>query len=399
MLVYFAPCGMGLGHAARTLAIAKMVKTKGHEVVFSTYGDAVMFLKSQGERVLVSHEITYEEDDEGGIDLRLTIARGPGSLYRFSRQVAAELYYMGVFKPDIIVSDSRLSSSLAALFRRIPFILISNQLVVKIPVKRKLRRGLKFLKSLAESVLLEITMNIWSRSKLILIPDFPPPYTISRENLAFGEEYSGKTVLIGPLISVMPHELPPREAIRKKIGVENRYLIFISVSGTQGEKEKMLEKIKSVLKEANFPKEFLIIVSAGCAEKKDLVEKLAENVILYYWIPNKFEYLKAADIFISHGGHTSLAEGMYYGIPQIMIPSLSHTERMGNSKSIEDMGLGVLLPLEEVSPRTLKKTMEEVLNNQHYYTRAQEVAEEVRKINATARAAELILEVANSPEF
>ncbi|RLE81516.1 MAG: hypothetical protein DRJ36_01270 [Thermoprotei archaeon] len=395
MLVYFAPCGMGLGHAARTLAIAGKIVEKGHTAVFSTYGDAVSFLKKQGQKVLVSYELQYEQAKDGSVDLRLTIAKGPRSLYIFARQVAAELYYTGIFEPDIVVSDSRLSSSIAALFRRIPSVLISNQLIVRIPVKRKLNRGLNFAKSLAENVLLEATMNVWRRSSLIIIPDFPPPYTISRHNIVFKEEYSDKTVLVGPLVTKMPEELPPRESLRKSLGIDDRVFVLIVVSGVRGEKEALLQLFKKVLSNISLSDDYYIIVTAGFAERVEEVEYIRDNVAIYYWLSNKFEYLKAADVLVSHGGHTTLAEGMYYGVPQIIVPSISHTERVGNARSLESLGIGILLPQENLTAKSFEEALEKIYKSEDYRRRAREISEEVCRIRAAERAAELIIKAAN----
>ena len=389
MLVYLAPCGMGLGHAYRVLTIANELVKRGHEVVFSTYGDAVLLLKKMNQRVLTTFELEYAQDKEGMIDLRQTIAEGPKNLYIFARHVATELYYMNVFEPDVVVSDSRLSSTLAAIYHRIPNLLIINQLKVKIPTRRPTKVKF-FLKSLAENVLLEGVMHVWGRSDVIIIPDFPPPYTIARENIVLFKEYRNKTLLIGPLISKHPEELPPRELLRKELGVEDKKLIFIVVSGLRREREVFYERIVKLFSKISLPSNYKVVITAGFAESYGKIEYLKENVELHYFIKDKFKYLKAADVLVSHGGHNTLAEGLYYGIPQLMLPSKLHTERKGNSKAIEDMGAGILLYQEDLNEHDFLKALEKLTSKPIYWERAQEISRKVSKLKPVQTLVELI---------
>jgi len=63
--------------------------------------------------------IEYEQNEYGEIDVRLTLAKGPRNFYSFIRQVGDELYFQGMLKPDLVVSDSRLSSLLMVGFRKL----------------------------------------------------------------------------------------------------------------------------------------------------------------------------------------------------------------------------------------------------------------------------------------
>jgi UDP:flavonoid glycosyltransferase YjiC (YdhE family) len=50
MRVYFAPCGIGLGHAGRSIPIARELKNA--KIVFSTYREGINYVKQ--ERVILS---------------------------------------------------------------------------------------------------------------------------------------------------------------------------------------------------------------------------------------------------------------------------------------------------------------------------------------------------------
>ncbi|RLI33212.1 hypothetical protein DRO66_10535, partial [Candidatus Bathyarchaeota archaeon] len=52
--IYLGPCGIGLGHVGRTIPVAKELERRGAEVMFSTYLEAVEFVRRQGFPVVRS---------------------------------------------------------------------------------------------------------------------------------------------------------------------------------------------------------------------------------------------------------------------------------------------------------------------------------------------------------
>jgi len=391
MLVYMAPCGIGLGHAARSVAIAKELVKRGHDVIFSTYGEAVNYVRRLGFRVLESYALEYEHKEDGSIDLEGTIAKGPKSLYLFCRQVGAELYYTGVLSPDIVVSDSRLSSSLAAIMRGIPSVLVINQLLIILPLSERRSERVVRAKGFVERLLLEMMAEVWKRSARIIIPDFPPPYTISKRNLLFNDDLAHKAVFTGPLILKYPGELPSRETIREELGVGDAPLILVSPSGTKSEKRALANKLVEML--ASIELEAKVIVSYGDALSAERPRLIGGRILVTPWLSNKYEVLKAADLLICHGGHTTLAEAMYYGVPMLIVPSKSHTERLGNAKSMEELGIARVLVQEELTPESLESAIRELLQSEEVRESARRVAREVSRLRAVEVAVDEILKL------
>jgi len=390
MLIYMAPCGIGLGHASRTVAIAYALKRRGHEVVFSTYGEAVGYVRKHGFKVLGTFELEYVQDEKGGLDLRQTIAQGPKAIYRFIRQVGAELYYTGILNPDVIVSDSRLSSSIAALARGIPSILIINQLLIIIPISEKTREEYKIkAKSIAEKVILEFMANIWRRSEKILIPDFPPPYTISKKNLVLSEDLCDKMVFIGPLISKYPEELPDKNELRKQLGLPmDKTIVLVCPSGTRKEKRALSSAIVDIVRRINYEDIFFIISRGDVFAESEF--HMGKNYIVYGWLKDKFMYLKAADIVVAHGGHTTIAEAMYYGKPMILIPTTGHTERLSNSESVCEMGIGEIIRQEELTVETFSNTLSKILKSDNYFISSRRIMKEIGNFRGHEEAAKII---------
>jgi UDP-N-acetylglucosamine--N-acetylmuramyl-(pentapeptide) pyrophosphoryl-undecaprenol N-acetylglucosamine transferase len=386
--IYFAPCGIGLGHAARLLPIAERFQREGATINFSTYEDAIAFVKRQGFPVISSPPIQFQYGEDGVFDVRRTFAKGPRNLLNFLGQVAYETTSIEAFKPDVVVSDSRLSSLVAARMLNAPRVLIINQLRVLIPHVRELTKRREEVKTFFERVGLEILTTLWHSSPLILVPDFPHPYTISKSNLMVSKRGLERVAFIGPIIKQRPEELPSKESIRKKLDLPARKpVIFANYNGTNLEKTVSRQLLDPLL--AELTDEFFVVVSHGLpnGNSLDIEDK---NLRVYNWLPQKYEMLHGCDAFISTCGHTSLAEAMYYGVPTLLVPTSSHTERIGNARSVEGFGASLLLKQEDLTAVSLRSAARHLTKERSFHERAKKIQSEISRFNAVDSAVSAI---------
>ena len=141
MRVYFGVCGVGLGHIGRCIPVARRLIDMGDEVIFSTYSDACGYVEREKLPLCKAPPISYVVKSDGSIDFRRTTAN-PGifSIFIFLNQLRAEIRFMRGFNPDIVVSDSRLSSILAARLLGIPVLTLLNVYRVTIPRETRFLR-------------------------------------------------------------------------------------------------------------------------------------------------------------------------------------------------------------------------------------------------------------------
>ncbi len=146
-------------------------------------------------------------DISGSIDLRMSsVNQGVQVFPTFMRQINAEIRYMKAFKPDAVISDSRLSSIFAAKLLGIPVLLILNQFTPLIPVQKE-----RFMLSrVADGVIMTLISRGWSYADKILIPDFPAPNTLSIDCLRIPRPYQRKVELIGAILPEIPVEVKER---------------------------------------------------------------------------------------------------------------------------------------------------------------------------------------------
>lgn len=357
MKIYFAACGIGLGHVGRCVPIAKRLSEKSAEVVFSTYLEGTQYVERESFPIINAPPIHFQVRPDGSIDFRRT-AINPGPFlasFTLLKQVNAEVEALESFKPDVVVSDSRLSSLLAARFLRIPRVCILNQFQVRIPRKTRFLR----LARLADSGSLTLMGKVWTSGNTVLIPDFPKPYTISVGNLTIPKQYRKNVKLIGPILPIHPNELPTKEELRKKLELPaDRPLIFVPISGPTKEKAFLIEILRKILLE--FPEDYTVVMSYGYpnTDKKPIHHG---NVTIHNWIPNRFEYLKTCDLVIGRAGHGTITQCMSYGKPMILVPTPGHTEQLSNAKQAENLGFARIIMQERLTKERLLETVQQIL--------------------------------------
>ncbi len=385
MRVLFTPSGVGLGHVGRCIPIARRLEKDGAEILFSTYREGFKYVQQEGFQAVEAPDIGVAVKPDGSIDFRqTTVNPGPFlTVYTIMKQIDAEINFMQAFEPDVVVSDSRASSLVAAKFLDIPRICILNQYQVFIPRRKRFLK----LARIADATTLTLVGRVWADVIQALIPDFPPPYTISTKNLHIPRAYHKKMKFIGPILPVGFNDLPDKKELRKKLGLdETKPVIFAPISGPAKERAYFTGILRQIF--SKFPDDYQIVMSLGYPNSS--VEPVTYgNLIVHRWIPNRFDYLKVCDIVVSRGGHGTMSQSICYGKPLILVPTPSHTEQFNNSKKAVELGVAEIIPQENLSRDVLLTAVRKVLENK-FQQRAEQLQKEISKWNGLETAAKII---------
>jgi UDP-N-acetylglucosamine--N-acetylmuramyl-(pentapeptide) pyrophosphoryl-undecaprenol N-acetylglucosamine transferase len=393
MKVYFAPCGIGLGHVGRCLPIAKRLAKENVEIIFSTYREGIGYVERENFPLLKAPPIGFQVKPDGSVDFRQTVIN-PGPFiasFTLLNQIGFELKAIGSIRPDIVVSDSRVSPLIAARLLGVPRICILNQFQMRVPRKKRFLR----LSRLAESIVLAFIGLTWTMGNSVLIPDFPPPYTICEGNLVIPRAYRKSVKLIGPILPERPNSLPTKEKLRKKLNLPmDKPVIFVPISGPTTEKAFVTGVLRKIL--LDFPSDYEIVVSYGYpnADTKPIRHG---NVTIYRWLPNRFEYLKACDVAIGRAGHGTITQCICYGKPMVIIPTPGHTEQLTNADHAKNLGVAKIVLQEVLDKEKLLKSVQHLLQPETIQ-RTEEVQKEALKHDGLKNAAKAIVAVANNEQ-
>ncbi len=389
MHVYFAPCGIGLGHVGRCIPIAKRLVQMNSKVVFSTYCDAVRYVEKEELPLLEAPPVGVQVKPDGSIDFKRT-AIDPGpfiALCKLAYQTNAEIEFIEHLMPDVVVSDSRVSTILAARALGIPRICILNQFQVIVPRRKRLLT----LARIADHIALTLVGKVWTSGNTVLIPDFPPPYTVSTGNLGIPKSYRKSVRLVGPILETRPDQLPTRHDLRRKIGIPpGKSMIFVPISGPTKEKAFLTGILRKVL--LDFPEDYEVVISLGYpnADTKPIRHG---NVTIYKWISNRFDYLKACDIVVARAGHGTITQAMCYGKPAILVPTPSHTEQINNAKQAMELGVAQIITQNEVSKKRLLEVVRCILKSDAH-ERLADLQREALKYDGLDNVVRTIVEIA-----
>ncbi len=390
MRVMFCPSGVGLGHVGRCIPIARNLELDGTQILFSTYREGFKYVKQEGFNAVESPDIGVAVKPDGSIDFRkTTVNPGPFiTIHTIMKQVDAEINFMQAFKPDVVVSDSRASSLLAAKFLGIPRICILNQFQVFIPRRKRFLK----LARIADATTMTFVGRIWADTIQALIPDFPPPYTISNKNLFIPKAYHKKMRFIGPILPVTPTDLPDGKKLRKKLGLdEDKPVIFAPISGPAKERAYFTGILRQVFTE--FPNDFQIVMSLGYP--KSSVETIKNgNLIVHSWDLHRFEHLKTCNVVVSRGGHGTISQSICFGKPLILVPTPSHTEQYNNSIKAAELGVAEIIRQEDLNKNNLLATVRNILENNKFQQNADLLHKEILNYDGLDIATKII---ANAP--
>jgi UDP:flavonoid glycosyltransferase YjiC (YdhE family) len=386
MKVYFAPCGIGLGHVGRCVPIARKLLEKNAQVIFSTYREGIRYIEQEKLPLIKAPPIGFQVKPDGTVDFRQTAAN-PGPFLAsvtLLKQIDAEVQAIEGFKPDVVVSDSRVSSLLAARILRIPRVCILNQFNVIIPRKKRFLRLAKF----ADSITLAMIGEMWTSGNIVLIPDFPQPYTICAGNLNIPKSYKKNVKLIGPILPTHPNELPTKKELRKKLNLPlDKPVIFAPISGPFRERAFLTGILRKILLE--FPEDYEVVISLGYPNADNKPIRYG-NVTIYKWVPNRFEYLKTCDLVIGRAGHGTLTQCLCYGKPMIIVPTPNHTEQLSNAKQAKNLGIAKIIQQDELSREELLKSVQQILLDETS-TRLEEMQKEALEYDGLKNAVEIII--------
>ena len=369
MRVYVAPCGIGLGHITRCEPIADALVSQGAEVVYSTYSDGLDYARRRGLPTLPTVSIGFKVKEDGTVDFKMTATTSGFSLgvKRFLEQLTAEIRNIKRFEPDVVLSDSRVSSLIAGKLMGVPVALILNQFrveIVKRPSAKKITPVERLFFLIANIFWLffrTLLGGIWAGSNVILIPDFPAPYTISASNLAIPKRYKKKVKLIGPIVSDEPKRRSSRGALNGSLFFASRKpLIYAAVSGPKTERTVLAGLLLESL--AGFPNEYEVVISRGEPNGSSAPVR-DRNLTVYGWIEDQYEVLEASSVVVSRAGHGTIMKSIMLGKPMILIPIPDHTEQYGNAKRASKLGLAEIVPQREVTTERLLDATKKLLHS------------------------------------
>lgn len=201
--------------------------------------------------------------------------------------------------------------------------------------------------------------------------------TISPKFHPYSNFFKDKFHFVGPSFT------PNRDQIDFEFSENNNPIIYVSLGTVVNNKPEFFRTIFSTF--SGFPAHF--IISTGGGIDPETLGTPPNNMKVYKYVP-QLKILEKADLFITHGGMNSIQESLYYGVPTILIPQ--QLEQALNSRIVRRKGAGIDLNPKNISPKLLIKSVEEILSNNKYSIKANELMEDAKLAGGSQKAVQVI---------
>jgi len=181
----------------------------------------------------------------------------------------------------------------------------------------------------------------------------PAPLTIvytTREFQPYGESLDHTYKFVGPSIS--------SRFIQEKFDVtamKGKNPIYISLGTVFN---RALEFYMLCL-EAFGNTDHIIVMSIGDKTELSDLGEIPENFLIKNYVPQT-DVLSLSKLFITHGGMNSVHEGLYYGVPLIVIPQSADQPLI--AKQVTDIGAGITLTMNTLTVHQLRAAADDVLS-------------------------------------
>ncbi len=215
--------------------------------------------------------------------------------------------------PDVLIADGDINALRLAQKWGFPSVYIANMIRPSYGFSAFLNPGERLIERYVK------------RCSKIIIPDNPPPYTISEYSIGNMDNIAGlngKVEFIGSFVDTT-HVNGSQEHI------------FAPISGPPGTRAKIMKTILPVLEKLKTK----CVISLGTPGKK--VTTKIGNCELHTWLSSqeRQEYMKNAKFIIFSGGHATCFETIKYSKPSICIPT--QPEQLGNAAKLQDLNCSI----------------------------------------------------------
>ena len=338
---------LGLGHVSRIIPLGKRLEKHGHEMFFFSGGKAYDMLKKEFTNVSKCTPISWYENAHGIItSASLVNLFFPLPLFNMEKNrleiknsnawETIHRYYdlrenIHDIAPDLLIADGDINALRLAQRWKIPSVYIANMIRPSYGFSAFLSPG----ERIVERYVKQCTK--------IIIPDNPPPYTISEYSIGNLDHLglNGKVEYTGSFVDTSPVK-------------GSRQHIFAPISGPPGTRGKLIKTLIPVLEKLKTK----CVISLGTPGKK--VSAKIGNCELHTWLSfeERQEAMKNAKFVIFSGGHATCFETIKYSKPSICIPT--QPEQLGNAAKLQDMNCSIMAK----NKKQLEKAVERLENEQ-----------------------------------
>ncbi|WDV92929.1 macrolide family glycosyltransferase [Brevibacillus parabrevis] len=135
--------------------------------------------------------------------------------------------------------------------------------------------------------------------------------------------------------------------------------------------------------------EHTVVMSIGNKVQLADLGDIPENFLVKSYVP-QLDVLQHAKLFITHGGMNSASEGLYYGVPLVVLPQGADQPVIAGQ--VAKLGAGLALDMQNLTASELREAAEQVLQQPSFRKAAATVSESFQRAGGYRQAVDEILQ-------
>jgi zeaxanthin glucosyltransferase len=360
-----------LGHFSPFVGPVQWLGRMGHEVGWVCMNDhraaqvrrlGIDVLRTRGDVPLALFGLDWMR--EGGPDAvyidayrKQFVESVPTSL-ELARPVIAE------YEPDLMICDAlNFAAHIAAQIGGIPYVGLDTNLFTLGcgPVDSRFTRLIPQIFPARD----EMFRRYGARSEFGFLEAIAPKLNIvltTRALVGADVALSPSTLLAGPSLPIEPLALAPDFPIEQLSS--DLPIVYMSL-GTLFWRHR--PALFATVAEATSDLDVQVVISAGDFAESAEARSFGEHVRIFKFVP-QLELLKRSSLFITHGGANSIMEGLYFGVPMLVVPV--DFDQPLNGYHVERSGAGLSIAADRLTVESCRNALTEMIGAQSPYRRA-----------------------------
>jgi MGT family glycosyltransferase len=211
----------------------------------------------------------------------------------------------------------------------------------------------------------------------------PAPLTIvytTREFQPYEEAFDQTYKFVGPSIS---SRLTPDYF--ELSAIKGKDLIYISMGTVFNQASDFYKLCLEAFGNTNYT----IVMSIGNKVQVHDLGDIPHNFIVKNYVP-QVDVLQYTKLFITHGGMNSAHEGLYYGVPLIVIPQSADQPII--AEQVANIGAGIKLQMQGLTATELRVAVERVLTHSSFQKGVATIRDSFRTSGGPQQAVDEIFE-------
>ncbi|WP_379127436.1 macrolide family glycosyltransferase [Paenibacillus sp. sgz500958] len=204
----------------------------------------------------------------------------------------------------------------------------------------------------------------------------------SREFQPFADTFGPNYLFLGPSIR-KEEDLEVLE-----VSKSSTTLVYISMGTVYNDCLPFYAKCIEAFRDTGWQ----VVMSIGQRIHVEDLGVIPENFIVRSHMP-QIRVLQMADVFITHGGHNSASEAMFYQVPMVMFPQAA--DQFAVSGRIQEIGAGVTGSSRDCTPEDIAVMTKTVLEHPSYRKSCEMVSEAIRNSGGAKLAVDGIFHFLN----